>query len=62
MDLSDLMVVGINPHHCEEVTGDLQRFMEKEDLHVVLIQEQWLVSNKVCNIRSIFYRMKISLA
>lgn len=60
MYLNGLKVIHINLHHSEEVTDDLLRFMEKEDLPV-LIQEQRLVSNKVCNIWSIFYRMNISL-
>ena len=52
MNPNSLKVVQINLHHSEAATDDLLRFMEKEAIHVALIQEPWLVANKVCGIRS----------
>ena len=49
---SGLKVVQINLHHSVAATDDLLRFMEKEVIHVALIQEPWIVASKVLGIRS----------
>lgn len=52
-----MRVVQINLHHSEAATDELLRFMEKETIHVALIQEPWLVANKVRGVRSRNYRL-----
>lgn len=52
MSPSGIKVVQINLHHCEAATDDLLRFMGKERVDVALIQEPWLLANRVRGLRS----------
>lgn len=47
-----MKIVQINMRHYEAASNDLLRFMKKESIHVTVIQEPWLIPNKVRGVRS----------
>lgn len=42
-----MMILQIYLDHCKAAIYDLLRFMAKEAIHVPLVQEPWLIANKV---------------
>lgn len=51
MNSNVLKVIHFNLQYSVAVTDDLLRIKEKEPNHVALIQELWLLANKVFSIR-----------
>ena len=47
-----LQVVQINLHHCEAASEDLMLSMEQEGIDIALIQEPWLVRDKIRGLKA----------
>ena len=52
-------VVQINLHHSKQATYDLLLFMEEEKIEVALIQEPWIVGNKVSGLQSQYFSLHL---